>query len=319
MKISTKTQRLTASGLCLALGLILPYVCAHGLGLAGTVLLPMHIPVLLCGFLCGPFHGGICGLILPLLNSVLTGMPTMFPMVLIMTAELFTYGTVAGTLYFKTPLSKHKWGIYIALPCAMLSGRAAYGLTFTALMLTSSSLRAPTVFAAIITGLPGIAIQLLVMPVAILAVNGASGIQDKNAIGSAKNLIARDKATCVVIKDSKIVSIEHGRGIKPILKMYEHGLLQNAIVVDKIVGKAAAMIMVLGGASQCMGRTVSMGALEVFRKYGIPCEYDECPERIINRAGNGICPMEAAVEQIDNPNDAISAIREKLNELSKKE
>ncbi len=317
MRLSNKTHQLTLSALFLALGLILPYICAHGLGLAGTVLLPMHIPVLLCGFLCGPLYGGICGLILPVISSVLTGMPVMFPMVPIMCAELYTYGAVCGALHRYTPLGKYKFGIYVSLLCAMLSGRAAYGLVFSALLLTSNSLSAPSVFAAVLTGLPGIVIQILIIPAAVLYVRSIDKSPNKSAVASARNLLACNKATCVVIKHGEIINIEHDRGIKPILKMYEQGLLHDAIVIDKIIGRAAALIMVLGGVSQCYGHTVSAGALAVFEKHGIPCEYDECPEHIINRSGNGICPMEEAVEGIDNPPDALIAIKQRLSELSK--
>ncbi len=317
MKISTKTQRLTAAGLCVCLGIMLPYVCAHSLGLAETVLLPMHIPVLLCGFLCGAFYGSACGLILPLISSLLTGMPSVFPMLPIMCAELCAYGTVSGLLHKHTALGKHKWGIYVTLLSSMLVGRVIYALVFNALLIANGSLRAPSVLAALIAGLPGIAVQLLLIPIVIIAIGAVPIAPSKNAVASAKNLLLREKATCVVIRDGKIINIEYGRGIKPILKIYEEGLLKNAIVVDKIVGRAAAMIMVLGGVSQCFGRTVSKGAVEVFKKHGIYCEYEEASEYIINRSGDGLCPMEEAVMGIDNPEVALQEIKKRLDELSK--
>ena len=83
-----KNQKLAITGLLLAIGIILPFATAHGIGIPGTVLLPMHIPVLLCGLLCGPAYGSGLGLVLPILNSLLTGMPVLYPMAPIMTAEL---------------------------------------------------------------------------------------------------------------------------------------------------------------------------------------------------------------------------------------
>ena len=146
-----------------ALGLVLPFLTAHAFGIPGTVLLPMHVPVLLAGLLCGPFYGGALGLLLPLFNCLFTGMPALYPMVPIMTAELFVYGMTSGLLLSKTPLCRYKWGVFVALPIAMLLGRVAYGLTFHFLFLLSGELKGLTVTAALVTGLPGIVLQLLLL------------------------------------------------------------------------------------------------------------------------------------------------------------
>ena len=162
--IKSKTQRLTLSGLFLALGIILPYVTAHGAGVPGTVLLPMHIPVLLCGFFCGSFYGAISGALLPFLNCVLTGMPSLFPMLPIMLCELTVYGLTSGLLFTKTPLGKKRYGVFIALPISMICGRAAYAAAFYIMFLFVGELKALSVTAAVVTGLPGIIIQLLLIP-----------------------------------------------------------------------------------------------------------------------------------------------------------
>ena len=162
--IKNKTHRLTASGFLLGLGIILPYALAHGFGVPGTVLLPMHIPVLICGFLCGPIYGVICGIALPILNCILTGMPALFPMLPIMTCELAVYGLVSGLLFTKTALGQRKWGVYAALPIAMVCGRIAYAMAFYVLFLIVGKLKALAVTAAIVTGVPGIIIQLLIIP-----------------------------------------------------------------------------------------------------------------------------------------------------------
>ena len=90
MKLNEKTKKLTLAGMLLALGIILPFATSHGIGVPGNILLPMHIPVYLCGLLCGPLYGALCGLVLPLLNSVLTGMPVIYPMMPLMTVEMET-------------------------------------------------------------------------------------------------------------------------------------------------------------------------------------------------------------------------------------
>ena len=152
------------SGFLLALGIILPYALAHGFGIQGTVLLPMHIPVLLCGFLCGPLYGAICGMATPVLNCLLTGMPVPFPMLPIMFCELTVYGLVSGLLFSKTSLGQKKYGSYVALPITMICGRVAYAIAFYVLFLIVGKLKALAVTAAIVTGLPGIIIQLLIIP-----------------------------------------------------------------------------------------------------------------------------------------------------------
>ena len=171
-----RTKRLTLAGMLIALGLILPYCTAHGIGIPGTVLLTMHIPVLLIGFLCGPLYGGVSGLIVPVLNSVLTGMPPVFPMLPIMAAELATYGLVSGLMIHKTPLGRLRFGVYPALVISMAAGRVAYGLMFWALTVRFGALRALSVWTAITTGLPGIVVQLLVIPAIVAALDRLGGV-----------------------------------------------------------------------------------------------------------------------------------------------
>ncbi len=314
MKKKTHTEKLTSASLLLAVGIILPFVASHGLGIPGTVLLPMHIPVFLAGLLLGPAFGAGIGLILPPLNTILTGMPAFFPMMPIMTAELFTYGAVSGILFYKTPLGRKRYGIYISMIAAMAAGRISYGITFELLMLAGEH-KALSVSAALITGIPGIIIQLLFIPAVTFTVGNIKMKQKENIIASAKNLIFESKASAVVINNGRIVSTECAQGISPIVSLYERGLLNEAVIVDKIVGKAAAQIMVLGGAKSCYGITMSSSALEYLRKNGIYAEFEILTERINNRAGDGICPMEAAIEDIDDPACALAAIRERLAQL----
>ena len=97
--LKTKSRKTIISGVFLALGILLPLVTAHGFGVPGTIFLPMHLPVLLCGLIAGPFYGGALGLMLPFLNSMLTGMPVAFPNAVVMTFELLTYGAISGLIY----------------------------------------------------------------------------------------------------------------------------------------------------------------------------------------------------------------------------
>lgn len=310
-----RTQRLTVAGLLLALGIILPFVTSHAFGIPGTVLLPMHLPVLLCGFLCGPLAGAGLGLILPVLSSVLTGMPVMYPMVPIMTAELAAYGAVSGLLFDKTPLGRRRFGIYPCLLIAMLCGRVMYGLVFRILFALSGELKALTVLGAVSAGIPGILVQIILVPMIVDAVGRYPGTKRRRAVISAVNLLEKNRASCLVIRDGVIVNSESGRGIEPILRLCESGALRGAYVVDKIVGKAAAMVMTAGGAGGCYAQILSRSALDWLTRAGISVEYGTLTDYIVNRAGDGMCPMEETVKDMDDPAQALSAIREKLRAL----
>ncbi|MBQ3029342.1 MAG: DUF1893 domain-containing protein [Lachnospiraceae bacterium] len=315
MVMKTKNEKIAVTGMLLALGILLPFATSHGFGIPGTVLLPMHIPVLLCGFVCGPVYGGVCGLVLPVLNSFLTGMPTMYPMMPIMAGELLTYGVVSGLLYGKTKLKKVKFGIYPALLGAMVSGRVVYGLIFQLLLLVSGQLKALTVGAAVITGVPGILIQFLLLPPVILALRYRRKRASESAIRSAINLISEGTASCVVLKDNTIVKTQCDRGIGPVIRLYESGILKDAFVVDKIIGKAAAMVMTLGGVKGCYGVTMSASAVAWLKAHQVSVQYETCVEAIINRKGDGICPMEQTVKEIEDEETALVALKEKIAEL----
>ena len=169
------TKKLVLSGLFVALGVILPVLC-HGIPNAGSVLLPMHIPVLLCGFICGWQYGAICGLIVPLLSSVITGMPPIFPTAPAMMCELCAYGALTGLLY-----RKQGRNVYLSLIGAMLGGRLVSGLANALFMGVAGK---PYGLAAFLTGafataLPGIALQLIVIPLLVLALQRAGLIEGR--------------------------------------------------------------------------------------------------------------------------------------------
>lgn len=315
MTVEKRTEKTAVAGMFLALGILLPFAASHGLGVPGTVLLPMHIPVLLCGFLCGPFYGAFCGLLLPVLNSVLTGMPAMYPMMPIMAGELCTYGLVSGWLYTKTKFGKVRFGVYPVLLCAMVCGRVVYGVIFRILLLVSGQLKALTVWGAIATGIPGILIQVLLIPPVVLALHSGKRRANKSAVHSAINLITEGTASCVVIKENTIVKTQCDRGIGPVIRLYESGILKDAFVVDKIIGKAAAMVLTLGGIKGCYGVTMSASAVKWLKEHHVTVQYETCVEAIVNRTGDGICPMEQTVQEIENADIALTALREKMAEL----
>lgn len=309
--ITAYSKKITLAGLFLALGIILPFITAHGFGMPGNILLPMHIPVLLCGFYCGPLMGFFCGLLLPVLNSLLTGMPAMFPMALIMTAELATYGFVSGLGYRLANGSRKYLVICTVLLVSMIAGRLMYGFACYLLLLSGTALKNISLIGAVVTGLPGIVIQLLLLPVIVHRIRPGN-VPASTAKNKAIALVKSGKATCVLVYGNKIIRAESPRGIAYIIDLYEKGLLKDTFVADKIIGKAAAMILSLGGIKSCFGENVSDSAIAWLNEHNIPVSYTNRSEYIVNRKGDGMCPMEETVKDISDANEALSALKQKL-------
>ena len=121
----------------------------------------------------------------------------------------------------------------------------------------------------------------------------------------------------LVIRSDKGTLCTKKRGIAPLLGIYEErGELSGALAFDKVVGKAAAFLYVLLNVFSVYAEVMSVSALEVLERYGIDTDFDECVPAIINRDGTGFCPMESTVLSIDDPNEALAAVKEKLKELS---
>ncbi len=311
--ITSYSKRIIISGLMLALGIILPFATAHGFGISGSIFLPMHIPVLLCGFFCGPLFGFLCGLILPVLNSILTGMPVMYPMAVLMTCELSVYGFVSGFLYKLNKYKKNIFSVYLSLVPAMILGRVVYGICAYLLLFMDTGLKKISVISATVTGLPGILVQLIIIPVLVIKLRNS--VKTESVLKDAIKLIKSGKATCVLVKENKIISAESPKGIYYIIDLYEKGLLKDAYVADTIIGKAAAMIFSLGGVKGCYGQTTSEGALNWLNEHNISVNYSELTPSIQNRKGDGICPMEETVKDIFDEEEALIALKNKVNEL----
>lgn len=166
MNIKNTTQELVLSGLLLASGVILPMIF-HIFGMTGPIFLPMHIPVLIGGLLLSPQLALILGILTPFLSSLFTGMPVMFPMAFIMAFELGVYGLAASLAVRKLHFS-----LIPALITAMLSGRIAAGICVAFLVQLFGIKMDPVLYleGAIITGIPGIMIQLIIIPALVYAI-----------------------------------------------------------------------------------------------------------------------------------------------------
>ena len=168
---SLQIRRLTYSALYLAIALVLPFLTGQ-IPEIGSMLCPMHIPALLCGFVCGWPWGLAIGFISPLLRSLLCGMPTASAAVA-MAFEMAVYGAVAGILYRILP--KKGWGIYVTLLTAMVAGRIVWGgVQFLLAGLLSTEFSLPLFLAGAVTNaIPGIIVQIILIPILVAAMEKA--------------------------------------------------------------------------------------------------------------------------------------------------
>ncbi len=156
----------------LALAIVLPFLTGQ-LQQFGKMLCPMHIPVILCGFFCGPVYALAVGLVAPLLRFALFGMPVIIPTGLAMCFELAAYGFISGLMYKLLP--KKKINIYISLVVSMLAGRVIWGV---ASAIIYGAEKMPFGLSAFLAGaftnaLPGIALQLVLIPLLVMTIEKA--------------------------------------------------------------------------------------------------------------------------------------------------
>lgn len=174
MNKMTPVKKLCICAICIALCCILP-TAFHAVGL-GTAFSPMHIPALLCGLLLGPVYGAVCGIVGPVLASLITSMPPLTRL-LYMAPELCVYGFVAGLMMKLVHTRKAVADIYIALAVAMVVGRVVGGIAQWLVVTVIGGGQVFTVFlwvASYIVGtLPGIIAHLVVLPALVLILEKA--------------------------------------------------------------------------------------------------------------------------------------------------
>ena len=168
MKRKNEMKQLTLSAMFLAFAFIMPFLVGQ-IPQIGSMLCPMHIPILLCGFFCGAPWGLVIGLIAPMLRSVILEMPPMFPTAFCMALELATYGFVAGWLHHKLP--KKKLYVYVSLLSAMILGRLVWGIVMFFCMgldVTKFGFQSFLV-GAVLNAIPGIILQIVLIPILVIA------------------------------------------------------------------------------------------------------------------------------------------------------
>lgn len=176
MKKQNYITNVALSAMFLALAYTLPFLTGQ-VPQIGSMLCPMHVPVLLCGFVCGAPWGLVVGFAAPLLRSLTLGMPVLFPQAAAMAFELAVYGVVSGIMYRALP--KKKISVYLSLIIAMVAGRLVWGLVW--LICTGFD---PSKFGfaafwagAVTNAIPGIILQVIIIPVAVILLEKAKLIK----------------------------------------------------------------------------------------------------------------------------------------------
>ncbi|TZE80959.1 ECF transporter S component [Calorimonas adulescens] len=160
------TRNIVLSALFIALGIIIP-ILFHAVGM-GSVFLPMHIPVILAGFFLDPLYSICVGALTPILSSLMTGMPPLIPTLPIMVFELSTYSLLVSIIY-----KKLKQNVFTSLIVSMLAGRVVAGLVAWVLVTFFSVKMLPPlvyIYTSIVNGIPGIIIQLILIPIIVMLV-----------------------------------------------------------------------------------------------------------------------------------------------------
>lgn len=182
MKNTKKTtQNFVLAAMFMALGLVLPFLTGQ-IQQIGNMLLPMHLPVLVCGLICGWQYGAVVGFVLPLLRFVLFGMPPIYPMGVSMAFELAAYGFLVGWLY-----SHSRWqciiSLYRCLLAAMVGGRLVWGAVRVLLSGVAGQAFTWEMFlsGALLTAIPGIVLQLTLIPALMLALDRTGLVKFRRA------------------------------------------------------------------------------------------------------------------------------------------
>lgn len=166
MKLSA-LKKIILSALFLSIAYLLPFFIGN-IPRIGKALCPMHIPIILCGFICGPSAGVVVGFIVPILRSLTVGQPMFFPMGVSMAFELAVYGFMSGFLYRSFP--NKKVFVFISLILTMLAGRLVWGIARLLCVGLDTSKFNFTMFwmESVVTAIPGIIVQFVVIPTLVI-------------------------------------------------------------------------------------------------------------------------------------------------------
>lgn len=175
-----RIQKLVLAAMFLAIGIVLPFFTGQ-IPQIGSMMLPMHIPVLLCGFICGWPYGLTVGFTLPVMRFVLFGMPPIYPHGIAMAFELAAYGFLSGILYSKAPWQCIKM-LYRCMIIAMIGGRAVWGIAMSLLLGigTNGFGWAAFMSGAFFNAIPGIVLQLIFIPAVMITLDKTHMVPFRN-------------------------------------------------------------------------------------------------------------------------------------------
>lgn len=170
-------KRSIITAVCIGLSVVLP-MAFHSIPNAGNVFCPMHIPVLLCGLICGGSFGLLCGLAGPLLSSLITGMPPLayLPSMLV---ELAAYGLVCGLMFSLVRTKKLSADLYISLVVALLAGRIVAGLAKALVFAAGKYSIAAWTTSYFVKTWPGLVLHLVLVPAIVAALMKAKLIPQR--------------------------------------------------------------------------------------------------------------------------------------------
>ncbi len=216
-------KKLTLSALFMCISIVLPFLTMQ-IKEIGDSLLPMHIPVFLCGVLCGANYGFAVGLMAPLIRALAVGMPPLFPNALWMAAELAAYGLVIGLMYNKLKI-KGLAKIYISLITAMLSGRIVWGITKALLLFGTAKTFGFYAFlmGGFIDAAPGIIIQLVLIPLLVKILNKEEKSMKKVSFHYGKGKLDYD------FKNEELIGVFESSINEYTPKFSESELVENAL------------------------------------------------------------------------------------------
>lgn len=167
----TNLKKTVVAALCLALCIVLPFAF-HTIPNLASILSPMHLPVLLCGILCGPVYGFLCGALGPIISSLATGMPSaayLPPMI----CELAIYGLIAGVFYKYIHTKRVVLDMYISLLGSMIAGRIVAAIVKKFIFVPDSFTLEIWIGSYFVAALPGIISQLIIIPLVVAALTRA--------------------------------------------------------------------------------------------------------------------------------------------------
>ena len=171
--VMNNVKKLAVTAMLFAVGMVLPFFIGQ-IPAIGKMLLPMHIPVLLCGFIVGWQYGALIGFLLPIVRGLVFGMPPLYPNAIAMAFEMAAYGFVSGYLY-----SHARWQctkmLYISLVTAMLAGRIVWAFAEVILLGIGGNIFTWKMFAAgaFLNAIPGIIVQLVLIPLIMVVLRRA--------------------------------------------------------------------------------------------------------------------------------------------------